>query len=130
MDEARNVGVTVAFLRKLRGWSQKELAEAAGVHQSLISLYERGLEAPTRKTLERLADAVGVPFALVEQHLAFVRRARASLGQEPLACPDASSLDAVVDSVLQAVSRAVHEIVRPVAAELLEGIGNGKSSRE
>lgn len=122
MDEARNVGVTVIFLRKMRGWSQRELAEAAGMHQSLISLYERGVERPTRGTLERLARAAGLPFAVVEEHLALVRRARASLGGGSSANPEAEDVDAILDSVVFAVSNALAEIVRPAATELLARI--------
>jgi|SRR5215213_5676616 len=130
MDEAGNVGVTVSFLRKLRGWSQKELAEAAGLHQSLISLYERGLECPTRGTLERLARAAGLPFALVEEHLALVRRARASLGDKLPANPGIEDVGAVVDSVTRALSEAVANVVRPAATELLASAGEGRTAPE
>ncbi|HSF38797.1 MAG TPA: helix-turn-helix transcriptional regulator [Thermoanaerobaculia bacterium] len=127
MNEAGNVGVTVSFLRKLRGWSQKELAEAAGLHQSLISLYERGVECPTRGTLERLALAVGLPFAVVEEHLALVRRARASLGKKLYANPDFVDVEAVVESVIQTLSEALAEVVRPAATELLASAREGRT---
>ncbi|HKV09074.1 MAG TPA: helix-turn-helix transcriptional regulator [Thermoanaerobaculia bacterium] len=130
MDEARNVGVTVSFLRKLRGWSQKELAEAAGMHQSLISLYERGVERPTRGTLERLARAAGLPFAVVEEHLAIVRRARASLGEELPANPEAEDVEAVLDSVARAVTQSLAEAVRPAATELLARIKEPRAALE
>jgi XRE family transcriptional regulator, regulator of sulfur utilization len=128
MDEARNVGVTVSFLRKLRGWSQKELAEATGVHQSLISLYERGLECPTRGTLERLARAAGLPFALVEEHLALVRRARESLGSAPTANPGAEDVEALVETMTRALSEAVANVVRPAATELLASAREGRTA--
>jgi transcriptional regulator with XRE-family HTH domain len=130
MNEAGNVGVTVSFLRKLRGWSQKELAEAAGLHQSLISLYERGLECPTRGTLERLALAVGLPFAVVEEHLALVRRARASLGDKLPATPALESVDAVVESLIRALSEIVTDVVRPAATELLASAREGRAAPE
>lgn len=128
MDEARNVGVTVSFLRKLRGWSQKELAEATGVHQSLISLYERGLECPTRGTLERLARAAGLPFALVEEHLALVRRARVSLESAPIANPGAEDVEALVEFMTRALSEAVANVVRPAATELLASAREGRTA--
>jgi transcriptional regulator with XRE-family HTH domain len=128
MNEAGNVGVTVSFLRKLRGWSQKELAEAAGLHQSLISLYERGVECPTRGTLERLGRAAGLPFAIVEEHLALVRRARASLRDVPAINPDAEDVEAVVESVTRALSEAVANVVRPAATELLAGIREDRTA--
>lgn len=130
MDEARNVGVTVSFLRKIRGWSQKELAEAAGLHQSLISLYERGLECPTRATLERLGRAAGLPFAMVEEHLALVRRARASLGDAPAADPGAEKVEAIVESVIRTLSKSVASVVRPAATELLANARKGRTNPE
>ena len=128
MDEARNVGVTVSFLRKIRGWSQKELAEAAGLHQSLISLYERGLECPTRGTLERLGRAAGLPFAMVEEHLALVRRARASLRDAPAAHPGAEDVEALVEIMTRALSEAVTNVVRPAATELLASVRENRAA--
>lgn len=46
-------------LRAARGMSQKELAEAAGVHPSYISKIENGQERPGRDLLEGLARALG-----------------------------------------------------------------------
>lgn len=82
-------GVIVRLLRSLRGWTQDELAMAAGTHQRLIWSYERGEKLPRRQTLERLAAAVGVPFSLVERMLPLVDLALAttegrSLGGTPL----------------------------------------------
>ena len=34
----------LATLRRLRGWSQKEAAEALGVSQPMLSMYERGVQ--------------------------------------------------------------------------------------
>ncbi|HVT56762.1 MAG TPA: helix-turn-helix transcriptional regulator [Thermoanaerobaculia bacterium] len=56
-DEA---AVAVALLRARCGWTQRQLAAAAGVHRTMISDYESGKRRPTRRTLERLAKAAGV----------------------------------------------------------------------
>jgi transcriptional regulator with XRE-family HTH domain len=48
-------------VRKLRGWSQKELARILGVSQPLVSLVERGQRAWTEEHLLRM-QAVGVEF--------------------------------------------------------------------
>lgn len=128
MDEARNVGVTVSFLRKIRGWSQKELAEAAGLHQSLISLYERGLECPTRATLERLATAAGLPFSAIEEYLAFVRRVREDLDEMPPPPPALEDVEAVVESVTRTLSASVAGVVRPAATELLACVRKGRTA--
>jgi transcriptional regulator with XRE-family HTH domain len=47
-------------LRKQKGLSQTELAEAVGVHYTHIGRYERGKSRPAADTLKRLADALGV----------------------------------------------------------------------
>jgi len=46
-------------LRKIRGWSQSELARRSGVSQSVISRLESGvIEAVSFENLERLAEAL------------------------------------------------------------------------
>lgn len=122
MDEAGNIGLTVMFIRKIRGWSQKELAKAAGMHQSDISIYERGLECPTRATFERLATAAGFPFSVVEEYLAFVRRVRENAEEVPPPPPRAEDVEDVVESVTRTLSEAVAGVVRPAATELLAGV--------
>jgi transcriptional regulator with XRE-family HTH domain len=47
--------------RTARSLSQYELAEAAGVHHSAISLWESGARWPTTQNLARLAAALKVP---------------------------------------------------------------------
>lgn len=41
--------------------TQEQLAEAADISVDFLSLVERGVNAPSFTTLERLADALGVP---------------------------------------------------------------------
>ncbi len=41
--------------------TQEQLAEAADISVDFLSLMERGVNAPSFATLERLADALGVP---------------------------------------------------------------------
>ncbi len=48
------------FLRFMSGWSQEELAEAAGLHRTYVSSIERGERNVSLDNLERLADAFGV----------------------------------------------------------------------
>ncbi|SHK05041.1 DNA-binding transcriptional regulator, XRE-family HTH domain [Ruegeria lacuscaerulensis ITI-1157] len=48
-------------LRKLKGWNQTMLAEAAGLEQSTISKIENGWDGATLRNLNYIAQALGVP---------------------------------------------------------------------
>ena len=54
------VGERIRKFRGEKGMTQKELSEKAGVELSALQRYERGACVPTRKTLERLAQALGL----------------------------------------------------------------------
>lgn len=55
------LGRVVRRLRRQRGWSQHDLARAAGVRQPLVSRIESGVqEDATFSTVVRLADALEV----------------------------------------------------------------------
>lgn len=44
--------------RKERGLTQERLAQRAGISYNFISQLERGMKAPTLRTVEKLADAL------------------------------------------------------------------------
>lgn len=73
------VGRRVQGLRRERGLTLQQLAEAADVSVSMLSAVERGQKAPTIVVLARIADGLGTPVAeLVAQpdgHRLIVRRA-------------------------------------------------------
>ena len=50
-------------LRRLRAFSQQELADAAGLGRNTISRIERGATGAHGRTLRRLAQALGVDVA-------------------------------------------------------------------
>lgn len=45
--------------RQTENLSQRELAEMLGVHQTYVSMIERGLNTPTVELLDRMADIFG-----------------------------------------------------------------------
>ncbi|MFG1900914.1 helix-turn-helix domain-containing protein [Micromonospora carbonacea] len=55
---AFELGQTVRELRERNGWSQTELARAAGMTQSAVARFEAGGAVPTLTVLERLARAL------------------------------------------------------------------------
>jgi ribosome-binding protein aMBF1 (putative translation factor) len=54
---AFELGQEVRHLREGQGWSQSQLARAAGMTQSAVARFEAGGTVPTLPVLERLARA-------------------------------------------------------------------------
>ena len=61
-QRAREGAVNVQRLRKARGMSQDELADAVGIQTAAISHIENRRGNPTLTTLEGIAAALGVRF--------------------------------------------------------------------
>ena len=59
--EPEALRLALIVLRGLRGWTQSELAAAADTAPSVLSEYESGRRKLTRRSLERMAAAAGVP---------------------------------------------------------------------
>jgi transcriptional regulator with XRE-family HTH domain len=53
-------GAALRDCRKSAGFSQEQLAEAAGLDRSFISLVERGIQSPNIVILLRIAEVLGV----------------------------------------------------------------------
>jgi transcriptional regulator with XRE-family HTH domain len=66
------LGLALAFLRMIRGWSQEELAKASGIRSGSISDYERNRMVPGLKTLQKLMDAMGYPLSMLSQTQRFI----------------------------------------------------------
>lgn len=62
---ARKFGNRVRCLRKARGFCQEELADAIGVHRSLLAAIEDGKIDPTFATLYRLGLGLRVPMSVL-----------------------------------------------------------------
>jgi len=56
----------ITLAREALGWTQKDLASAAGITQGHLSKLESGLVGPGPGTLEQLASALHCPIALLE----------------------------------------------------------------
>ena len=55
---AYELGRSVRELRERRGWSQRRLADAAGMTQTAVARFEAGGTVPTLPVLDRLARAL------------------------------------------------------------------------
>ena len=51
----------LAEVRKDKGISQERLSELSGVSRVTIARFETGRQSPTLETLDRMAQALGVP---------------------------------------------------------------------
>lgn len=61
-------GDMIRKYRKEKGWTQKQLGEACGIHEANIRKYELGKQNPKKETLEKIADALGVSFFSFYEH--------------------------------------------------------------
>lgn len=61
-SKSAGIGDAIRRERKKAGLNQGELAERLDVTRSLIGQYERGVRNPKPSTIQRIADALGVPF--------------------------------------------------------------------
>ncbi|MGN6450349.1 MAG: helix-turn-helix domain-containing protein [Brucella intermedia] len=60
-SDAIQVGETVRLRRQMRGMSLKQVAEPAGISVGMLSQVERGLAAPSIKTLRAICSAMDMP---------------------------------------------------------------------
>ena len=66
-DLQRTVGQSLRALRQARGLSQEAFAEMLGVHRTYMGGLERGERNLTLRSLERIAQSIGVePTALLD----------------------------------------------------------------
>ena len=93
MDNQR-FGAFIADTRRKRGLSQRQLAERLGVTDKAVSKWERGLGFPDIKTIEPLADALGLTVLELMQS----RRAAEQIHAE-----------AANQAVGQVIDRAIHQ---------------------
>jgi len=56
---SQRLGKQISTLRKLKGFTQEQLAEATDYSVEFMSLVERGINSPTVAGLERIATALG-----------------------------------------------------------------------
>lgn len=78
-----DLNLALFALRLAMGWSQTELADAAGVSPNLLNDYEKGRKPLGRERLERLIAFMGLPPERVDDTLAFIASMRtASRKQE------------------------------------------------
>ncbi len=73
-----DLALVLVFLRRGQGWTQAQLARAAGISPSRLNDYENERETLTRARLEQLAGAMGLPPERIDESLACLAANRAA----------------------------------------------------
>jgi transcriptional regulator with XRE-family HTH domain len=115
-DNPEDLKVVVAFLRLLRGWTQAELGEAAGLSASAISRYENGDIVPTYEVLEEIAAAVGLPLRMLKRVTAWVGAARAAVAS----AADPADPDRLAEAVVSEFSAELLDLFSSVTGLLAD----------
>ena len=99
------IAITIANLRKEKGWSQTDLADKSGVSREMVGKYERGKAIPSVDAAKKIADAfeVSLDYLVGEGiHAAFDKKTVARL--QEIQNMDAKSKDhlfSIIDAVLR-----------------------------
>lgn len=64
------IGLRILTLRKMREWSQDELARRAGLQRTHISRIEQGKYAVTLETIQAIAETLDMTVDLIDPKLA------------------------------------------------------------
>ncbi len=60
--------INLEFARRRKGWTQRQLGDLVRIHQTFISMIERGAALPTADQADRIARALDVdPETLTQQ---------------------------------------------------------------
>lgn len=107
--------LTLTLLRSARGWTQKELAQAARASSNVLSGYETGFRPLSLRKLENLSAAMGFAPAVVDVAL---------LGVETLLTamtpPPARSLVNLTEAEWHRIQRAIAAAAREAAEKTCE----------
>ncbi len=74
--ERPGVGKELERARKGLGWSLRRAEEESKVSNGYISQVERGEASPSPEVLKKLADAYGIPFAVLMEAAGYIAKRR------------------------------------------------------
>jgi|GEM_PF-400453 len=130
--DTRAIGDKVRRARFSRGklWTQKKLAEAAGLSQGYISAIERGEEFPSLKALRRISEVLDCPLKdLIDESATNELMLQGDdSGQLPIAHGAADgvlreALFAMVQAAIErpaTINRLVDEVVSAISVQLTD----------
>ncbi len=71
-DIAKIIGKRIKIYRNKAGYSQEELAEKAGLHNTYIGQLERGEKNATLESIEKISRALEVPLEILTEKIVLV----------------------------------------------------------
>jgi transcriptional regulator with XRE-family HTH domain len=67
---AQRMGQRITALRKMKGWSQQELADATGISRQHVGMIENGkLVNVAFVTIQQIAEAIGMTVDIIDRGL-------------------------------------------------------------
>jgi transcriptional regulator with XRE-family HTH domain len=96
-----HLGTVLTILRITSGLSQIRLAEVSGVRATTISDYECGKFTPGTKTLKRLLDSLGLPWAALDLTQGYLQGLEVSAKKPFRATASLSCLELAFDAEAQ-----------------------------
>src|SRR4029079_12606740 len=100
-------GRLIQVLRTCLGWSQGELAKAAGVSASAVAKQEQGVALPSKAVKERIEKALGIDERTTRELQGLFGAIRAMM-----LAPEPRSVAQGLEATEAAMARAVREAVR------------------
>lgn len=89
-----NIGELIKSVRKQKGYTQKQLAEKAGVSNNSLIRYENGETSPSMQTLQLISNALGVDLLaeykkeiITDYYISIANKAMAN-DKNSVDCPD------------------------------------------
>lgn len=99
-EDAEDLRLAIILLRGVKGWSQGQLAGAAGVAPSVVSDYERGKRRVPRAIVSCFAEAAGIPQAVLERLLPALHTFRHAVTEPPRpSSPSEAALDDLIEKM-------------------------------
>ncbi len=114
-DNPEDMKCVVIFLRLLRGWTQADLGEAAGLSASTISRYEIGDIVPSREALEEIALAAGLPLRMLDRVFIWVGATRAAVASGA----DPADPDRLTEAAVNELTAGLVDLLDSVTAGML-----------
>lgn len=71
-DIAKVIGERIKIYRNRAGYSQEELAEKAGLHNTYIGQLERGEKNATLESIEKVSRALQIPLEILMEKIVLV----------------------------------------------------------